>query len=72
LAAVFYHIAGDRAKHLPHRMLYRVLKNRASHRDPVLCGFCKCSHGIGRKLEAWLTGSEFVFSIEPQVNIRLG
>jgi hypothetical protein len=24
--------------------LYRVLKNRASRRDPALCGFCKCSH----------------------------
>ncbi|MDO8942638.1 MAG: hypothetical protein Q7U75_05610 [Desulfobacterales bacterium] len=22
----------------------RVLKNRASCRDPALCGFCKCSH----------------------------
>jgi hypothetical protein len=22
----------------------RVLKNRASGRDPALCGFCKCSH----------------------------
>jgi hypothetical protein len=22
----------------------RVLKNRASRRDPALCGFCKCSH----------------------------
>jgi hypothetical protein len=21
-----------------------VLKNRASGRDPALCGFCKCSH----------------------------
>jgi hypothetical protein len=21
-----------------------VLKNRASLRDPALCGFCKCSH----------------------------
>jgi hypothetical protein len=21
-----------------------VLKNRASRRDPALCGFCKCSH----------------------------
>jgi hypothetical protein len=21
-----------------------VLKNRASARDPALCGFCKCSH----------------------------
>jgi hypothetical protein len=21
-----------------------MLKNRASRRDPVLCGFCKCSH----------------------------
>jgi hypothetical protein len=24
--------------------LARVLKNRASGRDPALCGFCKCSH----------------------------
>jgi hypothetical protein len=24
--------------------LDRVLKNRASGRDPALCGFCKCSH----------------------------
>jgi hypothetical protein len=24
--------------------LNRVLKNRASRRDPALCGFCKCSH----------------------------
>jgi len=22
----------------------RVLKNRASRRDPALCGYCKCSH----------------------------
>jgi hypothetical protein len=25
-------------------LLNRVLKNRASRRDPALCGFCKCSH----------------------------
>jgi hypothetical protein len=24
----------------------RVLKNRASRRDPALCGFCKCSHTL--------------------------
>jgi hypothetical protein len=41
------------------------MKNGASGRDPALHGFWKCSHGIGWKLEAWLTGSEFVFSIEP-------
>jgi hypothetical protein len=22
----------------------RLMKNRASGRDPALCGFCKCSH----------------------------
>jgi hypothetical protein len=27
--------------------------------------FWKCSHGIGWKLEAWLTGSEFVLSLKP-------
>jgi hypothetical protein len=45
-----------------------MLKNRARGRDPALCGFCKCSHGIGWKLEAWLTGSEFVLSLEPQAS----
>jgi hypothetical protein len=59
LAEVFYHIAGDRAKHLPHRIFYRAAKTRTSGRDTMSCGFCKCSRGIGRKLEAWLTGSEF-------------
>jgi hypothetical protein len=29
-----------------------VLKNRASRRDPALCGFCKCSHKGSWKLEA--------------------
>jgi hypothetical protein len=27
--------------------------------------FWKCLHGIGWKLEAWLTGSEFVLSLKP-------
>ncbi len=27
----------------------RVLKNRASRRDPALRGFCKCSHIINRQ-----------------------
>jgi hypothetical protein len=26
------------------QILSRMLKNRASRRDPALCGFCKCSH----------------------------
>jgi hypothetical protein len=34
------------------QILGKVLKNRASRRDPALCGFCKCSHAIGWKLEA--------------------
>jgi hypothetical protein len=33
----------DRCERLPGR-LSRVLKNRASRRDPALCGFYKCSH----------------------------
>jgi len=33
-------------------VLSRMLENRASRREPVLCGFCKCSHAIGWKLEA--------------------
>jgi hypothetical protein len=34
------------------------LKNRPSRRDPAFCGFCKCSHAIGLKLEArsWKPG----------------
>jgi hypothetical protein len=42
-----------------------VLKNSASGRDPALCGFCKCSHAIGWKLEAWLTVPGF---FEPQAS----
>ena len=40
------------------RISARVLKNGASRRDPTLCGFCKCSHAIGWKLEArsWKPG----------------
>jgi len=36
----------------------RVSKNRASRREPALCGFYKCSHGNGWKLEAgsWKLG----------------
>jgi hypothetical protein len=53
-----------------------VLKNRASRRDPALCGFCKCSHAIGWKLEAWLTVPDFfelrASSLLPQAYICLG
>jgi hypothetical protein len=44
------------------------VKNGASVRDPALCGFCKCSHGIGWKLEAWMTGSEIDLSLEHQAS----
>jgi hypothetical protein len=36
-----------------------VLKNCAQGRDPALGGFCKFSHAIGWKLEAWLTAAEY-------------
>jgi hypothetical protein len=46
-------------------MFSRVFENFASRREPALGGFCKYSHGIGWKLEAWLTGSGFVLSLKP-------
>jgi hypothetical protein len=38
----------------------KVLKNRASGRDPALCGFCKCSHIMNmlrfpKRRTPWLT-----------------
>jgi hypothetical protein len=45
----------------------RLLKNSASRRDPALHGFCKCSHAIGWKLEAWLTAPVFL-SFEHQAS----
>ena len=43
-------------------------KNRTQGRDPALCGFCKYSHAIGWKLEAWLTVRDFFLSFEPQAS----
>jgi hypothetical protein len=35
-------------------LLNRVLKNRASRRDPALCGYCKCV--VCQKIEGWEAG----------------
>jgi hypothetical protein len=53
--------------------LDRVLKNRASRRDPALCGFCKCSHIVNmlrfpKRRMPWLTAYGLMLAFQNPVS----